>query len=83
MYPTKKILNICRSKPIKTLYLVHLIEKIFKKTVKIHKIGFVKGEMYKTHGCNNLLKKNFKNISFTDIKYGLKKTIAFYKKYGY
>ena len=81
--PSKKIFNICRSKPIKTNHLVRLIERIFKKTIKIRTIGFVKGEMLKTHGCNRLLKKNFKNISFTDIKYGLKKTIAFYKKYGY
>ena len=81
--PRKKIYNICRSKPIKTSHLVYLIEKIFGKSIKIQKIGFVKGEMLKTHGCNNLLKRNFKSIKFTDIKNGLKKTIAFYKKYGY
>ncbi len=81
--PKKKVLNICRSKPIKTSHLIYLIEKIFRKSIKIQKIGFVKGEMLKTHGCNSSLKKNFKNIKFTDIRYGLKKTIAFYKKYGY
>ena len=58
--PSKKIFNICRSKPIKTIHLVQLIEKIFKKTVKIRKIGFVKGEMLKTHGSNSLLKKILK-----------------------
>ena len=32
--PSKKIFNICRSKPIKTIHLVQLIEKIFKKPSK-------------------------------------------------
>ena len=72
-------MNICRSKPIITTYLVSLIEKIYKKNIKIDKIGFVKGEMLKTHGCNKLLKRNFKNVKFTNIKYGLKKTINFLK----
>ena len=33
----------------------------------------MKGEMFKTHGSNKLLKSNFKNIRFTDIEYGIKK----------
>jgi len=83
MTPRSKILNICRSKPIITKDLVSLIEKIYKKNIKIDKIGFVKGEMLKTHGSNRLLKRNFKKVKFTDIKYGLKKTINYFKKYGY
>ena len=39
--------------------------------------------MLKTHGSNNALKKNFKNLKFTDLALGLKKTIAAYKKFGY
>ena len=83
MNAESKIINICSSKPIITTDLVSLIEKIYKKNIKIKKIGFVKGEMLKTHGCNKLLKKNFKKIKFTDIKYGLQKTINCFKKYGY
>jgi len=83
VFPLSKVINICRSKPIKTIHLVSLIKNIYKKNYQISKIGFVKGEMLKTHGCNKLLKRNFKNIKFTDIKFGLKKTILIYKKYGY
>ena len=39
--------------------------------------------MFKTHGSNKLLKSNFKNIRFTDIEYGIKKTISTFKKFGY
>tara|TARA_B100001750_G_scaffold197390_1_gene170030 strand:- start:15 stop:245 length:231 start_codon:yes stop_codon:yes gene_type:complete len=60
----------------------HLIQKLIKNNIKIDKIGFVKGEMLKTHGSNTLLKRNFKKMKFNDIKYGLKKTINFFKKYG-
>jgi UDP-glucuronate 4-epimerase len=72
--PTDKILNICRSKPIKTTHLVNLINKIYgNNTNKIINTGFVKGEMLKTHGSNKLLKKNFKNLKFTNLDFGLKK----------
>ncbi len=81
--PQKKIINICRSNPIKTTHLVNMIKKIYKKNFRINKIGFVNGEMLKTHGCNKLLKRNFTNTKFTDIKFGLKKTVLFFKKYGY
>jgi len=46
-------------------------------------VGFVKGEMLKTHGSNNMLKKNFKNLKFTNLQLGLKKTILSYKKFSY
>ena len=79
--PNNKILNICRSKPIKTTHLVNLINKIYGNNAnKIVNTGFVKGEMLKTHGSNTLLKKNFKNLKFTDLDIGLKKTIASYTK---
>ena len=82
--PGNKILNICRSKPIQTLKLVKLITKIYgKKKVKIFNTGFVRGEMLKTHGSNKLLKKNFKKLRFIDISYGLRKTIKFFKVYGF
>ena len=55
-----------------------MIKKIYKKNFRINKIGFVNGEMLKTHGCNKLLKRNFTNTKFTDIKFGLKKTVLWY-----
>ena len=82
-FPKDKILNICRSKPIKTINLVKLISNLYgSKTSKIVNTGFVKGEMLKTHGSNNLLKKNFKKIRFTKLELGLKKTVDIYKKFG-
>ena len=81
--PKDKILNICRSKPIKTTKLVSLINNIYGAKLNLLKTGFVRGEMLKTHGCNKLLKKYFKNIKFIDIEKGLKKTILTFKKYGY
>ena len=82
-FPKDKILNICRSKPIKTINLVKLISNLYgSKTSKILNTGFVKGEMLKTHGSNNLLKKNFKKIRFTKLELGLKKTVDIYKKFG-
>ena len=81
--PKNKVLNICRSKPVKTTELVKLIEKIYGKKVNKKLFGVVKGEMFKTHGSNKLLKSNFKNIRFTDIEHGIKKTISTFKKFGY
>ena len=80
---TNRILNICRSNPIKTTHLVNLFKNFYKKDFQIKKIGVVKGEMLKTHGCNKLLKKNFKKIKFTNIRVGLKKTVSTFIKYGY
>ncbi len=78
-----KTMNICRSNPIKTANLVFLIKKIYNKNFTLNRIGFVKGEMLKTHGCNKLLKNNFKKIKFTNIRLGLKKTVLNFRKYGY
>ena len=81
--PKNKIINICRSNPIKTTNLVSSIESIYQKKGQITKTGIMKGEVLKTHGSNRILKRNFKNIKFTDIKFGLKKTVFYFKKYGY
>ena len=78
--PFSKIINICRSKPIKTIHLVSLIKDIYKKNYKISKIGFIKGEMLKTHGSNKLLLKHIGRLSFTDIKVGINITIREFKK---
>jgi len=39
--------------------------------------------MLKTYGSNIRLKKEFRNLKFTDIKVGLNKTILFFKKFKY
>ena len=79
------ILNICRSKPIQTLKLVSLINRIYKKKENMNIIlkGNVKGEMLKTHGCNKKLKQFFKSFKFTNLETGLRKTIYSFKKYGF
>lgn len=77
-----KIYNICRSKPLITNNVIKLIEKYYKKSsVELENIPFVKGEMLKTHGSNLRLKKEFRNLKFTDIKIGLRKTISYFKKF--
>tara|TARA_Y200000002_G_C22634347_1_gene643959 strand:- start:376 stop:1332 length:957 start_codon:yes stop_codon:yes gene_type:complete len=77
------IINICRSKPIITQKLIDIILKYYPvKSVLIKKTKPVKGEMFKTHGNNNKLKKIFGKIKFTDIEIGLKKTIKDFIKYN-
>tara|TARA_B110000858_G_C17726419_1_gene437898 strand:+ start:40 stop:195 length:156 start_codon:yes stop_codon:yes gene_type:complete len=51
--------------------------------MKIIITGLVTEEMLKNHECNKLLKKNFKNLKFTDLDVGLKKTIIAFKKFKY
>ena len=76
-----EIINICRSNPIITNNLLKYVIKIYgNKKILIEKTGFVKGEMLKTHGSNQKLRKFLGKINFTDLKNGLKKTINIYKK---
>lgn len=80
----QSVLNICSSKPVQTKHLVNIINKIYKKKNKnISLIKSIKGEMLKNHGSNTKLKLFFKNIKFTNLNLGLKKTIKVFKKYGY
>ena len=73
-----KILNIARSKPIKNIDLIYEIKKILRrKKENFNFIESVEGEMFKTHGCNKKLIKNFKNLKFTSINRGLKKQLKF------
>tara|TARA_Y100000816_G_scaffold211549_1_gene157188 strand:+ start:11333 stop:12283 length:951 start_codon:yes stop_codon:yes gene_type:complete len=79
----KKIINICRSKPIRTIELVNILKKnCNKKNIKIKMTGFVKGEMLKTHGSNKKLKKYIGNMKFTDLKKGINKTVKAYNLFG-
>ena len=79
-----KILNICRSKPIKTNDLINLFKKnINPKKFNLNYIGAVKGEMLKTHGSNTNLKKVFYKKKFVNLEKGLRTTIDNFKKYRF
>lgn len=79
----KKIINICRSKPVRTIELLNILKKnCNKKNIKIKMTGFVKGEMLKTHGSNKKLKKYIGNMKFTDLKKGINKTVKAYNLFG-
>ena len=78
---SNSIINICRSKPILTRNLIQIILKNYPvKKILLKETKPAKGEMYKTHGSNNKLKKIFGKIKFTDVEKGLKKTIKNYIK---
>ncbi len=80
----KSIINICRSNPIRTDVLLKIIKKLYKlKKFNITKIKSVRGEMLKTHGSNRKLKNIFKKKKFKNFNEGLKKTVNYYKKFGY
>ena len=80
----RQIINICRSKPIRTDKLIAIILKYFKKKkINIRMVDFVKGEVLKTHGCNKKLKKHIGKFKFTDLNFGLKKTIKSFVKNNY
>ncbi len=77
-----KVLNICRSRPLKNTKLISIIQKIYKKKIDIKSVGKIKGEMLITHGSNELLKLNTNLKSFTSIEKGLKKTVNIFKKFN-
>jgi len=59
-------LNIYKLKPVKTVYLINLINKIYRNNKnKIVNTGFVKCKILKIHRSNTLLKKHFKYLKFT------------------
>ena len=78
-----RIFNICASQPVKLLDLLKIINLKIKNKSKIVFKKKRKGEMIKTYGSNELLKKTFKIKKFVNIKKGLNKTILFFKKYNY
>jgi UDP-glucuronate 4-epimerase len=79
----KKIFNICASQPVKVTDLLHMLNIKIKNKSKIIFKNKRRGEMIKTYGSNNLLRKNFKIKKFTNIDEGLDKTISAFKKYNY
>jgi nucleoside-diphosphate-sugar epimerase len=83
IFVKKKIFNICASQPVKVTDLLHMLNIKIKNKSKIIFKNKRRGEMIKTYGSNNLLRKNFKIKKFTNIDEGLDKTISAFKKYNY
>jgi len=77
-----KIFNICSNKPIKITKVINLINQITKKNPKFYKTSLQKADVIKTHGSNTKI-CNFTGFKeFTNLKYGLTKTIDWFKKYN-
>ena len=73
-----KIFNICSSKPIKIKKIIPIINKYSKQKCKIVLKPYRKGEMIKTYGDNNKIRKIVSFKKFTNINVGIKKTIKWY-----
>ncbi len=77
-----EIFNVCSNKPKK---VKNIISKINKENLKFKYVlnkseNLNNVEVFKTHGNNLKIKKNIKNISFTDFNHALKKTVSWYSK---
>lgn len=73
--------NICASRPIEINTILKLFKKNLNKSFHIKYLPKRKGEMLVTYGSNKKLLKSIKNIKFTKIEIGLKKTINWYKNF--
>lgn len=69
------IFNVCNNKKINIKNVIKKIEKLTRKKIKYRNSPFQIGDMKKTHGSNNLLKKTFKLKKFRNFDYGIKKTV--------
>jgi len=74
------IYNICSNKPVKLMSIISKIDLLTKKKPKITKRNLQKGDIYKTHGSNFLIKKITKFKKFTSIDTGLRNTVNWYIK---
>lgn len=75
------IFNICGSQPVSLLYLVKLFkQKVGKSNIK--KRAFQKGDILKSYGSNNKLKKVLRKIEFKNFDDGFINTLRWYKKYN-
>ena len=69
------ILNICNGKEVNILRLLKMCEKKIGLKAKILLKPMQRGDMFKTHGNNSLIKKLFKAFKFTKFEEGLSRTI--------
>tara|TARA_X000000950_G_scaffold289310_1_gene411851 strand:+ start:33872 stop:34837 length:966 start_codon:yes stop_codon:yes gene_type:complete len=76
---SNKMINICSGKSINLMSYLKEIETLYGKKCKIKKTGKQAIEIFKTHGDNNLIKKLIKKKNFKNYKYGLKKTVSWFK----
>ena len=60
--------------------IINKIDVLTQKKAKIIKRTLQKGDIYKTHGSNSLIKKITKFKKFTSIDIGLKNTVNWYIK---
>ena len=74
------IYNICSNKPVKLMSIIDKIDLLTKAKAFIIKRDLQKGDIYKTHGSNSLIKKITKFKKFTSIDIGLKNTVNWYIK---
>lgn len=77
----RKIFNLCGSKPVKLIDFVEKILKISKKNMKIKFMPRRNIEVLKTHGSNKNLISSFNIKKFSELNYGLKKTIKWFNLY--
>jgi UDP-glucuronate 4-epimerase len=74
------VYNICSNKPVKLMSIINKIDVLTQKKAKIIKRTLQKGDIYKTHGSNTLIKKITKFKNFTSIDAGLRSTVKWYIK---
>ena len=75
-----KIFNIGSNRPKSLNFFVSLIRKNIGTDFKIKMLNFQKGDVYKTHADNSLIKKYTKKEFYTPIDKGIKNFILWYKK---
>lgn len=75
------VLNVGSHKPIKTIYLVKLLEKELNSTLRFKKILASKGELMKTYASTRLLKENIKFMPNTKFEKGIKEFVNWFKFY--
>lgn len=85
-YPSQKvpyeIYNIGGSKPVSLIKLINILEKNLGKKAKIKYFKLQKGDVKKTHASNaKLVKKINIKSKPTDIKYGIKLFVDWYKNF--
>jgi len=77
-FSKNELFNICTSSPIKILDICNIFKLYGLKYKKVRKHS---ADVFKTHGDNSKIKKNLKNLKFTDQILAIKKTFEWYKKY--
>ena len=77
-----KIFNLCASNPVSINQVVQIVKNKLKKDFKISYKKKRKGEMKKTFGSNNKVKKYINFKKFTNIKKGIDESIEWFLNYS-